>query len=386
MKRLALIVLALLLAISGCIAEGSEWVVEDDSAASPFPDTEAQARYLMRSMTLEEKIGQLFIVSPEALTGDEYTLTLPQNADLFSAYPVGGIVFFGQNIASAAQFSALVQAFSASAQAQGLHPLFLAMHQEGGAVSALESKLGETLPLSPAQIGQTGDAAQAKAVGQIIAQRMQAFGLNLDFAPAADVWMEESDYSSDRSFGSDPETVSILVLAMADGLTSGGVIPCFKHFPGQGAAIGAAEKGRERSNRTLEQMRQTELRPFAAAIAAGAEMIQLSSMTARGIDADYPATLSSAVVQSLLREEMGFTGVIVTASLRSPAITNRCEPGEAAVTALLAGADVLLLPESLEEAIAGIRQALRQGTLTEERIDESVARILALKIQARIIQ
>ena len=136
----------------------------------------------------------------------------------------------------------------------------------------------------------------------------------------------------------------------------------------------------------MGEMRQTEWQPFIAAIAAQAEMIQMSSITARGIDATCPATLSSAVIQEILRDELGFTDVIVTASLRSPAVTNAYDAGEAAVLALQAGADVLLLPEDLEAAVLCIHQALRQGDLTEERIDESVARILALKIQAGLIR
>lgn len=381
MKRLLMMVLVLMLALPVSLAE---WVVEEDGNDT-FPDALAQANYLMRGMSLEEKIGQLFIVSPETLTNEEYTLSLA-DAEVFSVYPVGGIVFFGQNIASESQFKGLIQAFRDAADAQGMQPLFLAMNQEGGAVSAIESKLGYDLLPSAAQIGETGDTAQATAIGRAIAERMREFGLNLDFAPAADVAVDGGELMGERSFGTEPGAVSTLALALADGLRSNGITPCFKHFPGQGAAIGAMENGRERSNRTAGEMRQTEWRPFIAAIAAQAEMIQMSSITARGIDAACSATLSSAVIQGILRDELGFTGVIATASLRSPAVTNAYDAGEAAVLALQAGADVLLLPEDLEAAVLCIHQALRQGDLTEERIDESVARILALKIQAGLIR
>ena len=165
MKRLLMMVLVLMLALPVSLAE---WVVEEDGNDT-FPDVLAQANYLMRGMSLEEKIGQLFIVSPETLTNEEYTLSLA-SAEVFSVYPVGGIVFFGQNIASESQFKGLIQAFGDAADAQGMQPLFLAMNQEGGAVSAIESKLGYNLLPSAAQIGETGDTAQATAIGRAIAE------------------------------------------------------------------------------------------------------------------------------------------------------------------------------------------------------------------------
>ncbi len=363
-------------------AGAREWVVEEESI---FPDSMAQARYLMRNMTLEDKIAQLFLVAPEALTGDEYTLTVNTN-EILSHYRVGGIVFLGQNIASEEQFRALVATFQHATENQEMIPLFLAMNQESGALSTLESKLGYELPLSAAELGEVGESTVAQKTGKELATRMRTFGLNLNFAPVADVLVEQSSSLANRSFGGQTSVVSEMALAMAEGLREVGVIPCFKHFPGQGGTIGSAEDGRERSNRTLEQIYETELVPFVNAIAEDAEMIMLSSSVIRAIDTSLPATLSPAVATDLLRNQLGFQGVIASASLRTPTISNDYDAGEAAVLALIAGVDILLLPERLDAAIQGVQQAIDQGRLTEARIDESVVRILSLKMQAGLIQ
>lgn len=381
-KRMLICLLFLLALLPLSKAGAREWVVEEES---DFPDSMAQARYLTRNMTLEDKIAQLFLVDPEALTGEEYTLSVDEN-EILSHYTVGGIVFFGQNIASAEQFLALVSSFQHAAESQGMIPLFLAMNQESGALSTLESKLGYEQPLSAAELGETGDSAAAQKTGKELAERMQTFGLNLNFAPVADVLVEQSSSLANRSFGDQASVVSEMALAMAEGLRAGGVIPCFKHFPGQGGTIGTAEDGRERSNRTLEQIYETELVPFTNAIAEDAEMMMLSSAVIRAIDSSLPATLSPAVATDLLRNQLGFQGVIVSASLRTPTISNDYDAGEAAVLALIAGADVLLLPKQLDAAIQGVQQAVAQGRLTEARIDESVIRILSLKMQAGLIQ
>lgn len=380
-KRMLICLLFLLALLPLSKAGAGEWVVEEES---DFPDSVTQARYLTRNMTLEDKIAQLFLVDPEALTGEEYTLSVDTN-EILNHYKVGGIVFFGQNIASEEQFRALIASFQDAAKSQEMIPLFLAMNQEGGALSTLESKLGYEQPLSAAELGETGDSAAAQKTGEELAERMQTFGLNLNFAPVADVLVEQSSSLANRSFGDQASVVSEMALAMAEGLRAGGVIPCFKHFPGHGGTIGAAEDGRERSNRTLEQIHETELVPFTNAIAEDAEMIMLSSAVIRAIDSSLPATLSPAVATDLLRNQLGFQGVIVSASLRTPTISNDYDAGEAAVLALIAGADILLLPEELDAAIQGVQQAVAQGRLTEARIDESVIRILSLKMQAGLI-
>lgn len=380
----ALLALALLSAATGAAADG--WTVDDgleDAALSPDP--RAQARMLLQRMDRREKIYQLFIVTPEALTGEERTSQL-QDSAAFSRYPVGGVLFFGQNIVSESQFSALIQALRDSAAKAGAYPPFLAVDEEGGNVSRVANKLGYPLPASPEALGEAGDAAQAQAVGTEIAAYLKALGLNLDFAPVADVLVENDSEVKGRSYGAEPQRVSALSAAMAQGLRAGGVIPCYKHFPGHGATAQSAHAGKAASSRALSQMLACELIPFQAGIDAGIEMIMISHMTARGLDASAPASLSRVVITTLLREEMGYDGVVITDALRMEAITERCGAGEAAVSALLAGADILLLPEDLGLAAQGIETALLSGRLTEARLNESVERILALKIQAGMIQ
>ena len=375
MKRWMACVLALLIACcswSAAAAAGSFVVAEDEEEASP--DLEQQARALMRLMNDEEKIWQLFFVTLEDLTGESRSVTLNDAAAL-SRQPVGGVMIFGQNIISEEQLQALNGKLK---QSTGLIPLFIGVNEEGGNVSRVANKLGYPLALPPEEIGKTGNEALAKAAGEQIAAYLTPLGINMTFAPSADTLIEREN-AGVQVYGSDPSLVSSMAAAMAEGLKSGGVAPCYTHFPGHGEKTGNI-LNQLPVRRSLEEMRAQEWIPFLDAVNNGAEMILVSHAMIRALGDDMPASTSSRAIKGILRGEMGFQGVVVTDSLRMTAITSTYKKGQESVAALKAGADILLLPPDLGAAYRAVKQALNTGELTMERIEESVIRILMVKI------
>ena len=375
MKRWMACVLALLIACcswSAAAAAGSFVVAEDEEEASP--DLEQQARALMRLMNDEEKIWQLFFVTLEDLTGESRSVTLNDAAAL-SRQPVGGVMIFGQNIISEEQLQALNGKLK---QSTGLIPLFIGVNEEGGNVSRVANKLGYPLALPPEEIGKTGNEALAKAAGEQIAAYLTPLGINMTFAPSADTLIEREN-AGVQVYGSDPSLVSSMAAAMAEGLKSGGVAPCYTHFPGYGEKTGNI-LNQLPVRRLPEEMRAQEWIPFLDAVNNGAEMILVSHAMIRALGDDMPASTSSRAIKGILRGEMGFQGVVVTDSLRMTAITSTYKKGQESVAALKAGADILLLPPDLGAAYRAVKQALNTGELTMERIEESVIRILMVKI------
>ena len=375
MKRWIAFVLAcvMICGLRTAFAEAGSFVVSDDEDEIA-PDLERQARAVMRLMSDDEKIWQLFFVTPEDLTGEERTVEI-SGASALAKRPVGGVMIFGQNIVSEEQLRNLTAELKKGA---GLIPLFIGVDEEGGNVSRVANKLGYPLAMSPEEIGETGDEVLAKAAGEQIAAYLTPLGINMTFAPSADTFTD-LDAPGVQSYGSDPALVSRMALSMTEGLKSGGVAPCFGHFPGHGKKIGTTLTSLS-VRRMLEEMRAMEFIPFRDAISAGADMILVSHAYVRVLGETIPASASSQVIKTLLRGELGFQGAVVTDSLRMSAVTTNYKKGQESVAALKAGADILLLPPDLDAAYRAIKQALNTGEITMARVEESVARILMVKI------
>ena len=268
------------------------------------------------------------------------------------------------------------------------YPLFICVDEEGGRVSRL-SGIGVTDFLDPmATYGAQGDTDRVREIGQTLGTQIASVGFNVDFAPVADVVTNPNNTEiGDRSFSSDPQVAADMVTAMVEGLQSSGAVSCLKHFPGHGSTEADSHNGLSVTERTLDELRQTELIPFRAGIESGAEMVMISHMSAPAITGDNtPCDLSPVIVTDLLRGELGFTGVVVTDSHEMGAITNEYGCGEAAVKAIAAGCDIVLMPYSLDEAAGAVLTAIENGELTEARIDESVLRILTLKYRYGILE
>ena len=349
----------------------AQWLVDDSE------EDRNRVEELVGAMSLQEKICQLFFIAPEQLSKESPVYTA--NESFLSAlgrFPVGGIILFTRNIRKKeiASFNAGMQHFASESGGIGL---FIGTDEEGGRVSRLANrlKLKERQP-NPEK---TGTPENAFASGQIIGGYLSEYGFNLDFAPVADVRSDVKGAEiTVRSYGKIPEEVGSMVSRFTEGLHSRHIIPVLKHFPGHGAVSGNTHQGAGVSQRTLEELRHTDFIPFEAGIAAGADMVMISHQTAENIDPERPASLSPEVVR-ILREDLGFTGVIITDALRMGAVNSRYRSGEACVMALEAGVDMLLLPSDFSDAREAVEKAVRDGRISEKGIDESLRRILILK-------
>ena len=339
----------------------------------------------LASMTLREKVGQLFAVRPEALDFEQRSggmkLTCSMREHLRS-YPVGGIVLFATNISSQSQMTALIRDFQRSAG----NSLLVAVDEEGGPVARLANSSAFDLPKFPSAsaIGTTGDPEQARTMGRTIGGYLKHYGFNLDLAPVADVNSNPlNPVIGRRAFSSDPDVTAGMVRAAVQGFHEAGMLCTLKHFPGHGDTLEDSHAGTATSTKTWEEMKAVELLPFEAGIAAGADVVMAAHITTPNATEDgLPASLSYTILTERLRGELGFTGVICTDGLGMKAITDHYSPAEAAIAALDAGADLLLLPADLQEAFDGVVAAVESGRISEERLDESVRRILTLKEKA----
>lgn len=343
-------------------------------ASTPAPDPVAEQ---MAAMTLEEKVGQLFIAGFYGTEDGDYVDSLIRD------YKVGGLIFFGRNVGTAQELVSLVN--DLRAKNGDYIPLFFSVDQEGGTVERLPD---EVSPLEDAYTyGQSGSSEVGYALGQVLANECVAFGFNLDFAPSLDIWSNpENTVIGTRAFGTTAEEVEAVGPWAAYGLMDGGVIPVVKHFPGHGDTAVDSHVGLPTVSKTVDELLTSELIPFQSAIEGregeGVPAVMVAHILMTAIDPDHPASLSQAVVTGLLREQLGFDGVVFTDDLTMGAITENYGLDEAAVLALEAGCDVLLVCHNegdLALARQAVLDAVASGRLTEERIDRSVYRILSLK-------
>lgn len=266
-----------------------------------------------------------------------------------------------------------------------IYPVFLAVDEEGGSVSrvagaGLADDVGDM-----SEIGSTCDPEKAKEAGTTIGTYLSQFGFNVDFAPVADVVSAENAVIGNRSFGSDPNVVGTMVAAEVQGLQESGVSACLKHFPGIGDTTTDTHDEKAVSEKTLEDMQQTDLPAFQSGIDAGADFVMVSHMSLPNVVGDdTPCSLSGAVISDLLRNQLGYNGIVITDALDMSAITDSYSSAEAAVKAIEAGADMLLMPENFEEAYQGVLDAVQKGTISEDRINESLKRIYRVKYRDRI--
>lgn len=387
------------LALSGCAGDGSngtggstgvdgsggEGAGDGQNPEDAAAAARAAADERIGAMTLEQKVAQLFIVTPEALV--EGVSQVTQAGDMtregVTAHPVGGIVYFAQNLLDPEQTTTMLANVKQSYADAGNVAPFIAVDEEGGTVVRVADNeaFGAQDVGDASALGSAGDTEAAKRAAEQIADYLMPLGFNLDFAPVADVVDPlRSDTMGLRSFSSDAAVAADMVRAEVEGFRDKKMLCCAKHFPGIGAAAGDSHEGAITIEATNEELETVDLVPFRAAIEAGVPMIMVGHVSLPNIVGDStPAPLSSAVVQGMLRDSLGYTGIIVTDSLSMGAITDYYAPAEAAVAALKAGCDIPLMPERLDEAYQGVLSAVQAGELTEERIDESLIRILAAK-------
>ncbi len=355
----------------------SEKTTEENGEISSTPVISA-AENIVLNMTLEEKIAQLFIVTPEQLVGGK-TVTSFSGGSL--KYAVSGVALFAANIVTPEQCRSLIS----SLQDASKIPLFIAVDEEGGKVARVANNPAMHHTVFPNTDKITTPEA-AKNAGQTIGKELKALGFNLDFAPVADVNSNPNNtIIGVRSFGTEPRFVSTQVAAAVMGFKTSEMLCTLKHFPGHGDTSVDSHKALPIINKSLEQLRNTEFVPFKAGINAGAEFVMLGHIAVPSITGNRPASLSKEMV-NILRDDLDFNGIIITDSMKMRAITNEYSASTAAVLALKAGNDIILIPNNLDEAVSAVFDAVENGEITESRIDSSVLKILNLKLKNGIIK
>ncbi len=367
-------------------------------------DSEA-IKAIIDKMTLEQKVAQLFVVSPETLTGvDSVQYAGDMTYQALQDYPVGGIVFAKDNIDSSSQFGTMTDNLqSYSEEISGL-PLFLAAAEEGGSASVLGnndnldeyyensySDDGSDYSSSSAnsvhsgapsmsEIGRKDDSTNAYEAGKSIGSLMSAYGLNLDLAPVADVLSGNSTGIGNRTFGTDAQTVSDMALEVIRGIQEEDVNAAMKYFPGYGAAS-SNMSGFPVINSSLDELKKKEFLPYSNAIAQGMDFVMVGHISVPNVTGDdTPASLSEKIISEVLRKDLGFKGIVMTDYLNDKTIVKNYGAADAAVKAIQAGADLLLEPDDLEAAYEGVLKAVKKGDITEDRLDESIYRILRVKL------
>lgn len=337
-------------------------------------------------MTLEEKAAQLFIITPEALTGEEKVTRADEvTKAALEKYPVGGLIFFEENIVSEEQLRDMISCQQAYAKERIGIPLLIGVDEEGGSVARIASCEAIEVPKirDMSEIGESGDVAEAYKTGDTIGSYLNRMGFNLDFAPVADV-LTNSDNTvvKKRSFGSDPQLTAEMVVSELAGLEKHQVYGCVKHFPGHGATSGDTHNGYAYTDKNWTELRENEIIPFQRAIDEGVPFVMVGHISTPQITGnEIAASCSEKMIEEYLRKELGYQGVVLTDALNMKAVTEQYTSAEAAVKVIQAGGDMLLMPENFEEAYNGILSAVKEGRISENRLNEAVERILRVKIR-----
>ena len=368
---------------------------DDDDPVNPTPVDEVEAQ--LKQMTLREKVGQMFYVRPECLDTTIHFNALSgidSNADdikeiklqavnatmrgVNEKYPVGGIILYAHNIkdeAQLAQFIPEIRALKGS-------PL-LCIDEEGGRVARIANNdnFNEKKYESMGAIGATGDPQNAYECGNTIGTYLRRYGFDIDFAPVADVNTNpENIVIGQRAFSDDPAIAAPMVTNYLQGLKDAGVTGCIKHFPGHGDTKADTHYGYAQSMKTWDEMLNCEMVTFKAGIAWGCQLIMTAHIAVPNVTgSDVPSTMSPVILQDKLRGELGYQNIIITDAMEMGAITQQYSCAEATVGCILAGVDIVLGPQNFVVAFDAVIAAVENGTISEERINQSVRRILKLK-------
>ncbi|MDO4943608.1 MAG: glycoside hydrolase family 3 N-terminal domain-containing protein [Ruminococcus sp.] len=340
----------------------------------------------MKDMSKEEKVGQLFMIRPDALEANTTAENVNSDGvygttyvdelmvENMNKYHVGGVVVFEKNISDTDQLKSLIKDLQKSSET----PMFVGINEEGGDFAPIANAEGFKVKTfdNMIEIGKTEDGAKAKEVGKKIGGYLSDYGFNLDFAPAANV---AADVSS--SFGSDPKVVAKMVSNEIKGFHESGIMAAVKHFPGQGGENGAAKTSKD-----WVELMESDVIPFAEVLGE-TDMILVGNISTPEVTNDgLPASMSKEIIDEKLRKELGYEGVVVSGPMSSSAVTGTYNSGECAVRAINAGADIVLLPYDLDEAYDTVLKAVKDGTVSEDRLNESVERILTLKAEYGLIK
>ena len=323
-------------------------------------------------MSLDEKIGQMLMVGIDGTEVDD------DFKEFAEEYKFGTVILFGKNITSAEQLVNFTNSIKSTA---GDIPYIIGMDEEGGLVT----RLPDDVLSMPAALTIAGseDTEYCYNAGYQIGTQITSFGLHTGFSPVLDIWSNpDNTVIGNRAYGKTSDDVCKYGIADMLGLKASGAIPVAKHFPGHGDTETDSHYGLPLVTKTKEELWQSELLPFKSAIENGVPMIMAAHILCTELDEKYPASMSKNIITDLLRDEMGFEGVVITDDLTMGAISESYSFGDAAVLSINAGCDILSIcfgEDNVKQAFTAIKEAVKNGDITEERINESVRRILKLK-------
>lgn len=352
----------------------------------PEAEREKQASELVAKMSTEEKVAQIFVVSPESAAHFSGTVTAAGEVsrEAFNARPVGGIVYSAINLDTPQQTKQMLETMQkTSLERLGL-PLFTCVDEEGGTVARVSGQRAMGVESYPdmREVGDAGDLERAEQIGAEMGKYLTDLGFNVDFAPVADVVTNPDNYVVDvRAFGSDPQLVADMDSAFTRGLHKHPILATYKHFPGHGSTAEDSHAETAIAQSDKAAFENVDLLPFKQGIADGVQLMMVGHITFPNInDESVPASLSEWALQDVAREQLGFEGILITDSMQMGAITNHYSASEAAVASFRAGIDMILMPADFDAAYEGILAAVRDGTISQQRLDESLVRIIKTKL------
>lgn len=336
---------------------------------------------MLSRMTLEEKIGQMLMVGiPAGWTG--------KNSNILGNIKVGGVILFKRNISSKAQLKNLTAKLQNMAKQSETLPLFIAIDHEGGRVNRLPRNGFTAFPF-PLYISKTGDIEKVKTMGKVMARELLSVGIHINLAPVVDVISNSaSSIIGNRSFGQDPAVVSLFASAFIQEAQQNGLLTVAKHFPGYGPVAKDPHNYLPFVNISYGQWQNTHLPPFLSAMQAGVDGIMSAHVVYPALDeSKTPASLSKTILTGLLRTQLAYNGLILTDDMEMGAIGKHYGIGQAAIQAVLAGNDMLLIchsPAKQRKVFHSLLGAAGKGLIPMSRIDESMSRILEAKLRYRV--
>jgi beta-N-acetylhexosaminidase len=329
---------------------------------------------IVAGMSLDEKIGQMMIAGVSGTAIDSNT------KKFITQDKVGGFIFYSENLRSTKQTVQLLNQIK-SENASNQLPLLLSVDQEGGKISRLP---GGLIPFpTNKEIGTINNSQFSYKIGTILGKELKGFGFNLDFAPVLDINSNPNNpIIGDRSFGNNPEIVSKLGIQTMKGIQSQKIIATVKHFPGHGDTSVDSHLELPIVRKSLPDLQKLELIPFERSIDSGADVVMVAHILLPKLDANFPASMSKKIITDLLRNQLHFNGVVITDDMTMKAITDHYDIGKAAVESVKAGSDIILVahdPNKIKTAINSLKTAVQKGEISEQRINDSVSRIIKIK-------
>ena len=372
-KNKILLILLVFLLFVGC--SNTEKKEEEKKEEKKEETIEEKVDKIINDMTIDEKIGQLMIIAYRKPKMDD---TLKKELEEIKP---GGFILFKENMTTYDNTLKMIKDIKSTSKI----PMFISIDQEGGRVQRLNAITGDITASSIPNmqtVGNKDDVELTKKLGKVMAEELRVFGINLDFAPDTDIFSNPNNtVIGNRSFGTTAEIVSKHSVALGNSLKENGVIPVYKHFPGHGDTVTDSHVDLPIVNKSKEELLELEIKPFIEAINNNADIIMVAHLAIPSLNGDNtPVTFSKTVINDFLKGELGYKGLVITDALNMKALTNYYSEEEICPNALLAGVDILLYPNDNLVCFNSLKKAVEDGTITEERIDESLRKILTLKV------